>query len=199
MSLSSRPPIERKVLIVDPDLRCARDLVAALRAEGYVTLDASSYPEGKALWNKELPDALIAEVRLGQFNGLQLLLRARQDRSDVAGIITSAQPDVVLEAETRRFGGIFIHKPLDVPHVVHLIRSHAERQALIRHVNPADRRISERRKIAIPGFIPERRETDRRASQAKEDRRIGERRQLLMPAVPHDRRVGERRARGPQS
>jgi two-component system response regulator RegA len=196
MSLVAPQPTEHKVLIVDPDPRSAHDLAAALRREGYVTLEASTFPDGKRLWNKELPEALVADVKLGQFNGLQLLVRAKLERPDVAGIIICALPDVVLEAETRRFGGIFLLKPLDLAHVVHLLRSHTERQALIRTGNHADRRVWERRKTAIAGFVPERREIDRRAGQGKQDRRIEDRRQMHVPNVPHDRRVADRRARG---
>ena len=191
-------PIECRVLIVDPDRRSADDLASALRHAGFQTLEASTFPEGKGIWNAELPEVLVADIRLGQYNGLQLLVRARLERPDVAGIITCALPDVVLEAETRRFGGIFIVKPLNVAQVVHLIRSHIERQALIKLGHPADRRLWDRRKIPIEGFVPERRQSDRR-DQAKQDRRSGDRRQLLMPVTPLDRRSGDRRGRGQQS
>lgn len=198
MSLQPRSSLERKVLIVDPDPRNAQDLASALDAAGFVALQASTFLQGRRLWIEEKPDALVAEIRLGEFNGLQLLVRAKLERPEAAGVITTAVPDVVLEAETRRFGGIFMLKPLDVPRVVHLLRAHTERQTVIKAGNAADRRTWERRRIAIEGFIPERRETDRRASEGKQDRRIAERRQLPVPLVPHDRRIGDRRARGGQ-
>ena len=186
MSLLSRPVMPRKVLIVDPNPRDTQDLASAFRQEGFVALEASTFAEGKRRWIEELPEALIAEVRLGEFNGLQLLLRAKLERSDVAVIMTCALNDRVLEAETRRFGGIFMQKPLDPPHVVHLVRSLRERQAFKWPGSPADRRTADRRTA------------DRRASPGSE-RRIGERRQLLQPIDLPDRRIGERRARGPQS
>ena len=186
----------RKVLIVDPDLRTAHELAAAVRQMGYLALEASTFPDGKRLWNSELPDVLVADVRLGQFNGLQLLVRAKLERPEVTGIITCSMPDVVLEAETRRFGGIFVLKPLDTAQIVQLIQEHTAQQALIRNQKPTDRRIGDRRKIPIDGFEPERRASDRRDGHAKVDRRTGERRQLDVPSFSLNRRVADRRTRG---
>jgi DNA-binding response OmpR family regulator len=183
---------ESKVLIVDPDHRSVHELASALRQVGFVALEASSFSDGKRLWHEQLPDALIAEVRLGQFNGLQLLVRAKLERPEVAGIITCAFPDVVLEAETRRFGGMFLLKPVDPAEIIHLIQVNAEQRALIGTGKTADRRVSERRKIPIADFVPEQRHSDRRSSSGKE-RRIGERRQVEIPNFSHNRRAGDRR------
>lgn len=197
MSPESRQLSDCKVLIVDPDLGNSHDLAEALHQEGYATLQAATFAEGRRLWAEELPEALIAEIRLGQYNGLQLLVRAKLDRPDTATIITCALPDVVLEAETRRFGGIFLRKPLDFAQVVSVIRAHGQRQTIVRAQNPGDRRTSERRKILIAGFVPERRENDRRGGQYT-DRRIVDRRQLTMPLPIQNRRINDRRARGRQ-
>ena len=51
---------------------------------------------------------LIADVRLGQFNGLQLLLRARADRPDVTAVITCSFPDKVLEGGVVEYAAIIV-------------------------------------------------------------------------------------------
>ncbi len=65
-----------KVLVVDTDLQSLHIVSGVLRRHGHEPLLASSYEEGKRLWIADHPPMLIADVRLGQFNGLQLLLRA---------------------------------------------------------------------------------------------------------------------------
>ena len=160
-----------KVLVVDSDLQHLQALLAALRQRGYEPLGASSYEEGKQLWVAEKPPMLIADVRLGQFNGLQLLLRARADRPDVTAIITCPFPDKMLEAETRRFGGTFLVKPLKPEDVLATV---LDRQPL-RPMAQAEwtlveRRTADRRTTIIPNFTP--------------DRRLSDRRQPLPPAQP---------------
>ena len=151
-----------KILIVDTDPRTVRELGAALRGEGWEALEATSYEEARRLWTSERPPMLIADIRLGQFNGLQLLLRARADRPDVTGVITSAIPDKVLEADTRRFGGTFVVKPLAREQIITLLQSLRPTAIAGRPASDSERRLAERRQLIIPGFAPDRRLTDRR-------------------------------------
>lgn len=147
-----------KALIVDSDIGAVHALGAALRKGGYDTLEATTFEEAKRLWVSERPPILIADVRLGQFNGLQLLLRARADRPDVTAVITSAVPDKVLEADTRRFGGTFVVKPIAGEQVIDLVRAIRPSED-----SPMERRVGQRRRSATTsGFLPERRVSDRR-------------------------------------
>ena len=151
-----------RVLIVDTDPRAVHELGAALRGEGWDAIEATSYEEAKRLWMSERPPMLIADIRLGQFNGLQLLLRARADRPDVNCVITSAIPDKVLEADTRRFGGTFVVKPLARDQVISLLQSLRSAAVEGRTASDAERRLAERRQLIIPGFAHDRRLSDRR-------------------------------------
>jgi len=108
------PKEPTKVLVVDADSQNVRALVAAFRSRGREPLEATSFEAAKRLWIAEQPPMLIADIRLGQFNGLPLLLRAKGDRPDVVAAITCATPDAVLQADTRRFGGRFFVKPMAI-------------------------------------------------------------------------------------
>ncbi len=148
-----------KVLVVDSDPKNVQALGAALRDRGCESLDATSFEAAKKLWVAEKPPMLIADVRLGQFNGLQLLLRAKADRPDVRALITCAVADKVLEAETQRFGGMFLVKPLKPEEVMEMFlgprrpatpeptveRRQAERRSAVEGSVLPDRRLSERR------------------------------------------------------
>jgi hypothetical protein len=60
-----------------------------------------------------------------------------------------------------------MRKPLDMARVVRLIRSHGQHLPSTWPGYPADRRTSDRRKISVAGFVPERRATDRRAIRGR--------------------------------
>ncbi len=148
-----------KVLVVDADSASRQQVHAKLREAGFDTLEAATYEEGRRLWSAERPSVLIADIRLGQYNGLQLLLHARAAEPGIAAFITCSFPDKVLETETARFGGTFLVKPLDMEKVLAAIRQH--RQPAPSRI--VERRVADRRQIVAPGFVPDRRTTDRRA------------------------------------
>lgn len=195
---------EPTVLLVDSDLPVMHGYAEALRAEGFAVLEAVSFEDGKRLWNTARPDVLVVDVRLGQFNGLQLLMRARSDRPDLHAIITCPFPDTVLEAETRRFGGTFMTKPLAPWQIVDAVRRVPSKGGPVPDpVTPPfliERRRADRRQNAIPFMHPDRRITDRRAASGQffvfGDRRRDERRKHSLPGVWQDRRVSQRRRAG---
>lgn len=183
-----------KVLIVDSDIRSVHELAQALRQEGYVTFEATSFADAKRLWLSESPRVLVADICLGQFNGLQLLMQAREEMPDINAVITCAFPDVVLEAEARRFGGVFLVKPLDPHQILAAIGAPASRRpAGISSFTP-DRRRGERRQAANPQFVPDRRVQDRRSDQVFDKRRAEDRRQVAIPNYSPERRLGDRRS-----
>jgi DNA-binding response OmpR family regulator len=148
-----------KVLIVDADPMARHALASALQRGGCEVLEATSFDQGKRLLASESPAVLIADVRLGQFNGLQLLLRAKADREDIKVVITSVLADTVLEGDTRRFGGTFLVKPLKPAEILRLLRPVTEG---VHSPESVDRRVADRRRLVIPSFTPDRRSTDRR-------------------------------------
>jgi DNA-binding response OmpR family regulator len=160
-----------KVLVVDCDLHSLHTLVQVLEQNGYEPLGAGSYEEGKRLWMAERPPVLIADVRLEQFNGLQLLLLARADRPDLQEIITCPFEDKTLEAETHRFGGTFLVKPLTPDEVLAALpRRYSGVVAGDGAGNSprldAERRTIERRQMLLQDFSPERRLQERRRREA---------------------------------
>ena len=183
-----------KVLIVDSDTRSVHELAMALRHEGYVTFEATSFADAKRLWVSESPHVLVADICLGQFNGLQLLMQAREEKPDVNAVITCAFADVVLEAEARRFGGVFLVKPLEPRQILAAIGTPSARRPATKAMSfRPERRREERRKTANRHFAPDRRVQERRSNGALNARRAEDRRQLVIPNYFPERRNGERR------
>jgi DNA-binding NtrC family response regulator len=136
--------------------RSLYELCKAFRHLGYRTFGATSFSDAKRLLIGEHPEVLVADVRLGEFNGIQLLLLAKELRPGIAAVITNAFADSVLAAETQRMGGTFMVKPIDVGELLETIRVRS---------NPVDvinRRSGERRLLYMPNYSPERRVSDRR-------------------------------------
>jgi DNA-binding response OmpR family regulator len=184
---------------VDSDFGSVRTLAHTLREGGLDVFEATSFQEGKFLWSTQSPDVLVVDIRLGQFNGLQLLMRARSDRPDIQAIITSSFPDPVLEAETRRFGGIFMIKPIDPRHVLDAVQGIAASGPVPTPVTPPyllERRRVDRRLLAVPNFAPDQRVADRRDTGSRSERRATERRQAEIPGFFPERRRGDRRIIG---
>ena len=169
----NNPPA--KVLIVDSEPHCVQEVAAALRQHGYRVIEATSFAEGKRLWMAERPHAMVIDIRLGQFNGLQLLMYARAVQPDISAVITCAFSDTVLEAETRRLGATFFVKPVASHQILaviaasngDLVRGAAvgDRREVHRHEAPRlqERRQIDRRVAIMPGFTPDRRFAERRA------------------------------------
>ena len=93
-----------RVLVVAPTSPLAANLVEWLTEAGHEVILVTSFLAGKA--RLELaPSVLIAEVRLGDYNGLHLALRAK------AGGIPSlvvGDADPVLEREAQRLGVAYL-------------------------------------------------------------------------------------------
>jgi DNA-binding response OmpR family regulator len=105
-------PVSHRILIVDDHDATRRGLQEFLVKAGYIVLSASTFDEGKRLLNEQAPDLLIADVRLGDFNGLQLVVNSPRA---LPSIIVTGFPDSVLEAEALRLGAHYLTNPI-APH-----------------------------------------------------------------------------------
>lgn len=167
-------------LVVNTDPRVLQAFAQAIRSEGYSVLEATSFEEGRDLWKASKPDILVADIRLGQFNGLQLLMRARSDRPDVQAIITCPFADPVLEAETRRFGATFLIRPVEPHQIVQALGKRSVTEPAPIAPIP-ERRRTERRQMVVADFQPERRVSNRRNDAQ------GDQRNIVKPDFPSSR------------
>jgi DNA-binding response OmpR family regulator len=115
--------LPRKILVVD-DLPAIRNgLKQILEHAGYQVVVAGSFAEGRFALSEAVPDLLISDVRLGEYNGIQLV--ATTTRA-IPAIIITGFPDPVLEAEARRLGADFLIKPVEAATLLALIKRKLE-------------------------------------------------------------------------
>lgn len=111
-----------KILVVDDAPSVRRMLTELLAGVGYEVLSAGTFEEGKHLADEGNPDLMLIDIRLGDYNGLQLAVRERVNHPGRPVIVMTGHSDPVLEAEARRHGAEFVEKPLHPARLIELIR-----------------------------------------------------------------------------
>ena len=111
--------VAARVLVVDDEPMVVDALREVLADAGYETLGATSFEDGRRLLlAPPVPDVVVADVRLGKYNGLQLAVLRPQA---TAAIVISGHWDEVLEAEARQHGAVYLQKPLASPALVQTV------------------------------------------------------------------------------
>ena len=96
---------------------------------GYDVITAATFQDARRILRESPPDLLIADVRLGSFNGLQLVIGAQHR---IPSIVITGYADAVLEAEARRGGAEYLVKPFNPERLLMLIRSNSGTRQRIR-------------------------------------------------------------------
>ncbi len=123
----------RCVLIVDDDEACLSGLKQLIENVGHEVLIANTFEEGRRLLKTAAPDLLIADVRLGSFNGLQLIAT---NELNIPVIVISGFDDVVLQAEARAMGAEYLVKPISPSALLEQIGAKLEGSRVAAHQPP---------------------------------------------------------------
>jgi DNA-binding response OmpR family regulator len=100
-----------QILIVSNDCARLANMLDALNTAGHRAAGATSFEEATRLLTCRPPDVVIADERLGAFNGLHVIMRARAERPSVSAIVTTPARDRGLEADARRLNVACVVKP----------------------------------------------------------------------------------------
>ena len=101
------------VLVVDDDVETTGIVEYWLADAGYDVVTCSRFDAARDYLDSHQVDALVTDIRLGEFNGLQLALRASEPGRRIAVVVMSAFDDVVTRRDAETVGGRFILKPFD--------------------------------------------------------------------------------------
>ena len=102
----------RRILVVDDDLGFLEGLEMALSNPAQEVHAYASFEEARAALRTTSYDALLTDVRLGAFNGLQLALIARTDNPEIRIVVISGTDDPVLRGEAAAMGAEYLVKPV---------------------------------------------------------------------------------------
>ena len=94
------------VLLVDDDRALVRLVEMWLTEGGYDVVACDSFGDAKHQLTVSPPDLLLTDVRLGAFNGLQLVILAKAQRPETVAIVISAFDDSTLRKEAEQAGAL---------------------------------------------------------------------------------------------
>ena len=114
MLMNPAPPASTKLrlLIVDDDVSLLDAMQRALRDSLRTVVACDSFEKARQMLKDQPFDALITDVRLGAFNGLQLAVMARDMYPDMRLIVFSGFDNPVLRADAEQIGAAYLVKPV---------------------------------------------------------------------------------------
>lgn len=101
-----------RVLVVDDQPEVMRMLVQFLVLDNYDVVGETEFEPARRYIDETPPDVLVTDVRLGAYNGLQLVLHMRMARPEAPIVVLSAWDDVMLRQEASRLGAQYRTKPI---------------------------------------------------------------------------------------
>jgi DNA-binding response OmpR family regulator len=111
--------VRQRILIVEDDLSTRSGLKRLLERSKYDVLAVSTFANGRTALADWAPDLLITDVRLGEFNGLHLIVT---NRRPIPAVIITGFADPVLEADARQLGADYLVKPVSPSALIALVR-----------------------------------------------------------------------------
>ena len=157
------------VLVVEPNGPDMVLVTSALTSAGFMVTGTDNFKDAKTLLVEAPPTVLVTEIRLGEYNGLQLAYRGRSAKPCMTIVLTSGYPDLVLQRDAEQVAATFVLKPIVAQELVAAVYRTALRQpspdGMFEPVRPPfERRQADRRgQSSIKGFFEvERRATERR-------------------------------------
>lgn len=100
----------RRALVVAPHADVANTVVSWLTSQGYHASLVTDYASARPEIDANPPDLLVTEVKLGEFNGLHLAMRAHQ-RSPGISTIVIGDDDIVLERDAVAQHATYVRRP----------------------------------------------------------------------------------------
>ena len=108
-----------RVLIVDDDTAYLSACSSILSGDGHHVVACANFDEGRRQLAQDTFDAMIADVRLGAYNGLHLITLAAPSMTKIA---LSAFLDTVIRRDAEQAGARFVVKPNDIASVSALLQ-----------------------------------------------------------------------------
>ena len=126
---------QRRALVVARNPTVSDPVAVWLADAGYVATIVRDYGTARSDVDASPPDLLVAEIKLGSYNGLQLAIRIRS-RGLHAPVVLVGDADPVLEAEASRQQAAYLTPPLSPDVLLARLRTgHGDAGPLCRATN----------------------------------------------------------------
>jgi ActR/RegA family two-component response regulator len=97
-------------IIVDADLMELRTTVRVFERAGFVVMSSSSFAEARGLLASMAPELVVADIKLGAFNGLHLAAICGVSQPGTAFIATNTTYDHVLDSDAKQLNASYVVK-----------------------------------------------------------------------------------------
>jgi DNA-binding NtrC family response regulator len=129
---------KQRLLIVDDEKEIRNSLAEVLSEDGYETASASDASSALIDIERNRPELIILDIKLGSDDGLQLLKKLKDDYVSIPVIMITGHGTVSLAAEAFRLGAQdFLEKPLRLLQIRTAVRNAIEksdlRKSITRH------------------------------------------------------------------
>jgi DNA-binding NtrC family response regulator len=139
---------ETRIVVAEDDSGTHEEWRETLAAWGFATAIASDGQEAFELINSFHPHIVLADLKMPNKDGLELLRDIRQMGAYLPTIIISGQGDVPEAVEAIKLGAVdYLRKPVDPPHLRQILRN------LTENVVMRDENLSLRRRLAEVGEL----------------------------------------------
>ena len=102
----------RKILVLDDEPAVAGLYALALENAGYEVIVCTRFDEARAYVKDHVLDGVLTDIRVGEYNGLQLAILFRSLRPHGALLIVSGHEDPVIRKEVEQMDATFLLKPI---------------------------------------------------------------------------------------
>jgi DNA-binding response OmpR family regulator len=113
--------VRRQAMVVVSEPNIGETLVEWLSGSGYAARVIRTFAAARAELDGSSPDLLIAQIKLGAYNGLHLAIRARS-RGSKTPVILVGDRDPVLQSEADRLHASYLTTPLDEQLLLETVR-----------------------------------------------------------------------------
>lgn len=117
--------IERRAILVDDDPVLLRLMKTWLTGIGFTVETFTQFEPAKARLQASAPHVLIADVRLGAFNGLQLAVLAKLTHPESVAIVLTGFDDPVIRKAARDAGSVFLAKPVRAEQLIDVVETYS--------------------------------------------------------------------------
>src|SRR6516162_6986377 len=115
---SSAMPTERSLLIVEDDKSFLQRLARAMEGRGFTVTTAESVSDGLLQAEKAAPAFAAVDMRLGDGNGLDVVLAMKKRRPEARAIILTGYGNIATAVNATKLGAVdYLAKPVDADDV----------------------------------------------------------------------------------
>lgn len=104
----------RRILLLEDEPTVSTMFATVLRGDGHDVVVCNHFEEARAEMRRQVPDAILTDIRVGGYNGLQLALLFRSVSPEGMIVAVSGHDDPVIREDAEGLGAHFILKPVDL-------------------------------------------------------------------------------------